>query len=112
MPSFVDGLLDAAADATATAAQELTILLQRHAVRTGIDPDDAQYLRILQVGDELVPGFAPDTPDEATGRLLDAETGGLATTPTAFIRRFDRRYRDVAEKLIEGRLNQSLTAVL
>lgn len=112
MPSFVDGLLDAAADATATAAQELTVLLQRHAVRTGIDADDAAYLRILQVGDELIPGFAPDTPDEVTGRLIDAETGGLATTPTAFIRRFDRRYRDVAAKLIEGKLNQSLTAVL
>lgn len=112
MPSFAAGLLDAALDATATAAQELTVMLQRHAIRTGIDPDDAGYLRILQVGEELVPGFAPDTPDEATGRIIDAETGGLATTPTAFIRRFDRRYRDVAAQLIEGKLSQNLTAVL
>lgn len=112
MPSYTDGLLTAAADATAAAALELTALLQQHAVRTGIDPDDAQYLRILETRDGLLPGFAPDTPEEATGRILDKETGGLATTPTAFIRRFDRRYRDIAEKLIEGKLLQNLEAVV
>lgn len=112
MPSFADGLQKAAISASAEAAQELTAMLRVHATRTGIKPDDAQWLAILDTPDGLVPGFLPDTPDEATGRILDKETGGLATTPTAFIRRFDHRYRDVAEKIIEGRLQQNLLAVL
>lgn len=112
MPSFAEGLLDAATGSVTQAAEDLTVMLRQHAVRTGISQEDAQYLAILETPDGLVPGFIDGTPDEATGRIMDKETGGLATTPTGFIRRFDRRYRDTAIKLIEGRLLQNLSAVL
>jgi len=112
MPAFGESMIDAADDAADGAAAELTEMLRKHAIRTGIKPSQAAYLVMERNEHGLVPGFLPDTPDEAKGAVQDMETGGLATTPTAFLRRFDRRYKDVAVKLIEHRLLLNLDAVI